>query len=84
MDSVMQLNGFSELSLHEMMAIDGGGDFSWSDLGKSVVGGAASGAIGGAASGALAGGVGAGPGALVGGAAGAVGGAAAYLLTFWW
>lgn len=76
-------NGFCEMTMDEMLLIDGGA-WSWKEFGKSVVGGAVGGAAGGAVTGAMAGGVGALPGAGVGAAGGAVSGAVAYLICGWW
>jgi len=88
MEMVMA-NGFAELSANEMIAIDGGGEWSWSwyEFGKSTVSNAAGGAASGAVYGALGGTValpgggtaaGAGAGAAVGALAGGAWGAASY------
>lgn len=57
---------------------------SWSNYGKSLIGGATTGAITGGVSGAVAGGVGAGPGAAVGAIGGFAAGGVKYFGTCWW
>jgi hypothetical protein len=70
-----QNSGFSIMS-------DGG--CSWSNFGKSLVGGAVSGGVSGAVGGAFVGGVGALPGAGVGAIGGIAGGGAVHFTTCWW
>lgn len=77
-------NGFCEMSIDEVLCIDGGA-WSWKEFlqttGSSAVGGAIGGSLGGSVTVPVIGSV---PGAVAGGVLGAVGGAVGYALFGWW
>jgi hypothetical protein len=78
------MNNFQELTMDELMYIDGG-EWSWKGFAQSTVAGAVGGAIAGAAGGTITlPVVGTVSGAVGGGILGAAGGAAAYLVCGWW
>jgi hypothetical protein len=84
MDSKIEAVGFQDVSIEELMLIDGG-DWSWKGFAQSTAGGAIGGSIAGAVGGTMtlpvvgtvAGYAG---GAILGG----IGGAAAYAACGWW
>lgn len=77
-------NGFTEMTMDELMAVDGG-EWSWKAFGQATVSGAIGGAIGGAFAGTVTlPVVGTVAGWAAGGILGGLGGAAAYLVCGWW
>lgn len=85
MENVISMtNGFAEMSMDDILSIDGGA-WSWKAFGQATFGGA----IGGGITGAFAGSVvlpvvGSVPGWAGGAILGGVGGAATYLFCGWW
>ena len=84
MNATINAVNFQEISLEEMMLIDGG-KWSWKEFAQSTVAGAVGGGISGAAGGTITLPV---VGTVAGGAGGAIlgglGGAAAYAVCGWW
>jgi hypothetical protein len=84
MQNVICANNFQELSINDLMCIDGG-EWSWKAFAQSAIGGGTGGAIAGACGGAITLPViGSVPGAVGGGILGVLGGAAAYAVCGWW